>query len=216
MKITSQEKNRLVVAWFWVCLWDGLFGFGGIMAWRANASLGAKAQPLDAHDLFLLFFPAVGLAFLVWAIRQTVLWSTYGLTYFVSDVEIVPWAGKLDGRILFSRPLPASMGRSFKLSLICLYDQGSGKSRETAIVWQDSHVADISADAIPVSFSLPSETKPNPLLMSSPMLLRLQVKEAEGGFRSFAAEYHLPFEGSPNDDPFAQRKRDFARRQPKS
>jgi hypothetical protein len=211
MKITSQERSRLIGAWILASFWNGCLVFAGVMIWRLSSTPGA-AKPMHVQDLFLLLFPASGLALLLWAIRQTVLSSTYGPTYFVSEVETIPWAARLDGRILFSRPLHGSIGRKFKLTLACVYDEGAGKSRNVVVVWQDSHVIDLLGDAIPVAFSLPTETKPRPLLMASRMKLSLRVKEVGGGFRSFVADYFLPFEGPPDDDPFSESKRNFQRR----
>ncbi len=79
-------------------------------------------------------------------------------------------------------------------------------------MWKDDRVVDLAGDTIPVSFSLPTETKPCPLIVHGPMQLRLNVKGLSGGFRSFAAEYHLPFAGGPGEEIFAERKREFQRR----
>lgn len=206
MKITSLERKVLVGAWFAACLWNAFIGFIIFMEWRGHppSSFGLTYS----RDWPLLIFAAGGIALLAWAIRETVLWKIYGPTFFVSDMEIIRWASKIDGRILFPRPLPASIGRQFRLTLLCQYQD----DKNLATVWQDAHLIDISGEVIPVSFSLPTETKPSPLVLPSRMILRLKAKEVEGGFQSFAAEYVLPFEGAPNDAPFAERKREFERR----
>jgi hypothetical protein len=195
MKIASSERETLRWAWRLAILFNVIYGVILILLlWVHDFP-----NPKPIH-IALLVFLAMGLALLVWAIRETVLWKAYGETLFLSEVDIFPWGGRLHGKISFPRA-PASMGRHFRLSLFCEGVLGvQGQQHYTA--WHDSHSVDLAPDGIiPVLFSLPAEINLNPCYNG--MIWKLNVKEIGGGFRSFAAQYlDLPVEEAPEKDPF--------------
>jgi hypothetical protein len=164
MKIPSSERKTMWGAWFLAFAWNGMLGFM-LFALICDHSL-VYHKP---KDLLALFFPAIGVALLLWAIRETVLWNVYGETLFISDAATCPWGSRLHGKISFSRPAPASMGRQFRLSLICQIEQSSSagrKNRSTSTAWKDSHSVDIAHDgSIPVLFSLPVEVEPRTFII---------------------------------------------------
>jgi len=163
--------------------------------------IGDFANPKPIH-IALLIFLAMGLALLVWAFHETVLWKAFGETFFHSDAEIFPWGGRLHGSISLSRT-PASMGPHFRLSLCGTAESTPGGNQGSQTVWQDSHSVDIAPDGIiPVLFTLPAEVNRNPAIAYYRTIWKLRVKEVGGGFRSFAAEYILPIEEAPEKDPF--------------
>ena len=203
MKIASLERRVFWWAWFGAILWNGILGFGLFSDLR-NHILASRFTYHQPQDLFGLMFPIIGVALLLWAIRQTVLWNVYGETFFSSDAEIFPLGGRLHGKIQFARPASTLTGRQFRLKLVCLI---YNDSRNSYTAWSDFHSVDIAPDGtIPVLFSLPAEVKPKAFIMalSSKMTWDLKVQEVGGGLRSFAGEYLIPAEDyrRPKKDPF--------------
>jgi len=187
MKIASQEKLTVWVAWTLALVLNALFSGLAIKIFLGNWHHSPQHKP---GDFGVLIFVPLGLALLVWAIRETIVWTKFGKTFFVSEATIFPWGGPLEGNISFFRPAPASMGRQFRLRLSCIA-QGD---RTTYTLWQDSHPVDLAADGtLPVLFSLPLKIEsPRVFILTPSISWRLKVKEVGGGFQSFAAEYILP------------------------
>jgi hypothetical protein len=181
MKIPSLERRVFWFSWIAAVFWNGILVFGTIRSGFPYHGL---------KDLPALIFPAIGIALLLWAIRQAVLWSIYGQTYFVSDADSFPLGGTLDGKIQFSRSTPFASVRRFRLKLN--YQIGTGKN--STVAWSDSRAVDMAPDGtIPILFRLPAEAKPKAFVLSGvPIKWDLQVKEIKGGIKSFAAEYILP------------------------
>jgi hypothetical protein len=197
MKIASSERETLRWAWRLAILFNVIYGvILYLLLWVHDFP-----NPKPIH-IALLVFLAMGVALLVWAIHETVLWKAYGETSFLSEVDIFPWGGRLHGRISFSRA-PTSMGRRFRLSLFCIVESTPGGNQGSQTVWRDSHSLDIAPDGtIPILFSLPAETNRNPSISYYRTIWKLKVKGVGGGVRSFSAEYILPVEEPPEKDPF--------------
>jgi hypothetical protein len=195
MKVISSERKAFWGAWFGAVVWNGIIGFGLLSDWRKH-SLASKFTYNQPQDLIGIIFPIIGIALLLWAIRQTILWSAYGETSFVSDAEIFPLGGRLYGKIQFSHPVSALTVRRFRLEL--LYQvRIDNSNRNTPTAWSDVHSINLAPDgSIPVNFSLPAEVKPTAFIVQAATRLvwSLRVREIGGGLRSFAAEYILPAE----------------------
>lgn len=90
-----------------------------------------------------LLFTAVGIGFLVWAIRRTMEWRRFGATPVVLD----PFPGSIGGHVggTIDLGVPFDVSNEFTLTLtnIHSYESGSGKnrSRKEKAAWQDSIVA---------------------------------------------------------------------------
>jgi hypothetical protein len=206
MKIASQERETLRWAWLLAILFNVIYGFIiFLLLW-----LGITHLNPSNLAILLFVFLAMGGGLLVWALRETLLWKAYGETFFLSDVDIFPWGGRLLGRISFSHT-PASMNRHLRLSLFCVVESTPGGNQGSQTVWSDSQSVDIAPDGtIPILFSLPAEVNRNPAILYYCTIWKLKVKEVGGGFRSFAADYILPVEEAPEKDPFeheSKRKR---------
>ncbi|MEM9207916.1 MAG: DUF3592 domain-containing protein [Pseudomonadota bacterium] len=94
-----------------------------------------------------LLFPLVGIGMLVWAIRRTLEWKTFGAT----PVELDPFPGAIGGHVggHIDLRVPYDATHRFQLSLTSLhhYTSGSGKnrSRREKALWQ----RDLQASAQP-------------------------------------------------------------------
>src|SRR6201997_5957481 len=79
----SQTKSSMTSAWIWAVLWN-MLSIPAVL-------LVPREQLFTVRMLGVLGFPAVGIGFLIWAIRETLRWMEFGKTYFeLSAVPCIP------------------------------------------------------------------------------------------------------------------------------
>ncbi len=159
------KSSAMAQSFLWFILALALCGIGGIPAF---VSLPAELHKNNYPALLILIFPAIGIAFLVAAIRAWRSQLRFG-DCFLELAEIpAHLGGALSGMIQTGARLKPEHGLHLKLSCIRRVVSGSGKNRNTteSILWQDEKVCKPEAalpeaapgrSGIPVYFKLPAD-----------------------------------------------------------
>ena len=214
-RAVSQTKSSMTSAWIWAALWN--------MLSVPCLLLVPREQLFSIRMLGVLPFPALGVGFLIWAIRETLRWVEFGKTYFeLSAVPCVP-GRELRGTIQTRFPHTPDHGIQLKLSCVNHIVSGSGSSRnsqeriisrlEKAIVPSEIY-AGPSGAAIPVSFHLPVDVPETDGPNSSNSIRWLLEADADVPGVNYKDIFELPV--FRTKDASAQEAEDFAKSEPAS
>ena len=135
--IRSTSKSSMWGAWIFAAIWNLI---SAPLPFVLYEEVLAKANYIA---LVGLLFPIVGIGLLVWAVRRTLEWRTFGPAPVALDPFPGSIGGHVGGTIDLRIPFDASNEFSVTLSNIHSYTSGSGKNRrqsETA-VWQKTLIA---------------------------------------------------------------------------
>jgi hypothetical protein len=157
-EIQSSAKSGLLLTWVFTFLWNSI-AFPLIFLLRdeiiEKGNLGALAG---------LMFPLVGTGVLVYALKLSWSYLSYGSPVFVMNEVPGVIGGELSGRIEVRSPLQPTGGFTVRLSCIKRTESGSGDSRSTHddVCWQEEQTGILpgvsisgSGSSIPLRFLVP-------------------------------------------------------------
>lgn len=135
--IKSDSKSAMYGAWFFTALWN-------LVSAPLPFVLYEEITEKQNYPALLgLLFPLIGIGLLVWAIRRTREWTSFG----PAPVNLDPFPGSIGGHVGGSIELnvPFNTANEFNLTLTCAhsYESGSGKnrSRREKATWQKKLIA---------------------------------------------------------------------------
>jgi hypothetical protein len=152
----SRTHSAMIQAWGFAILWNLV---SAPIAFVVPGSL--HRQPSAA---IAFVFPIVGVGLLVWAIRETLAWFEFGVTWFEMAGSPIVVGREFHGQIHTRFPHGADHGVRLKLSCVNRVVTGSGKTQTTneKILWRQEKLVPPEAVApgpegalIPVSFHIP-------------------------------------------------------------
>jgi hypothetical protein len=155
-RCNSRTKSTMVQAWIFAVLWNLVSA--PILFFVPNA---VQQQPVAALGFL---FPLAGIGLLVWAIRETLAWFEFGVTWFEMAASPVAIGCEFHGSIHARFPHGADQGIRLKLSCINRIETGSGKSQSVTekILWREERNVSSGelcpgpvGTMIPVSFRIP-------------------------------------------------------------
>jgi hypothetical protein len=210
----SQTKSSMTSAWIWAVLWN-MLSIPAVL-------LVPREQLFTVRMLGVLVFPAVGIGFLIWAIRETLRWMEFGKTYFeLSAVPCIP-GRELRGTIQTRFPHVPDHGIRLKLSCVNHIVSGSGNGRSN----QDKIVARLEKSVspfeiyagplgatIPVSFHLPVDVPETEGSNSSNSIRWLLEADADVPGVNYKDIFELPVFRT-KDAPSAQDAEEFVQSEP--
>lgn len=161
--------------------------FWNVISWSFVVAAGRDFFRSGVVALFLLLFPAIGVALAVWAVRQQIAAARYGRAVF--QMAAVP--GVLGGRLAGVIRLPGSdrPEGGFVVTVQCQRTVRQGKGSTTVTDWQAERALDPGklplvdeGQALPVLFALPYDRPASgEWTGGGPARWRLQVKGAQPG-----------------------------------
>ena len=190
-RIVSSAKKTLGFAWLFAVAWNAIAFPVAVMVLSQNVIRKGNYGPA-----FALIFPAIGVAILFWALRETLRWFRYGESVF--EMASVPGVigGALEGVIRLSHPIrpegPVRL-RLQSLSRFTIRDSSENSTRE-AIVWQGDETAEIAdlGYTIPVALRIPEDASPTTVIDSGDgTLWRLEVRARVPGV-DYVAKFEVP------------------------
>lgn len=161
-RANSETKPEMTRAWVFSILWNAI----SLPIIFVLPKEKLQEQPAS---LIALAFPLIGMALLVWAVRETLRWFEFGKTYF--EMSAVPCAlgREIKGTIQTRFPRPPVHGIQLKLTCInrIVTNSGSTASSQEKILWreektvapEDLYPGPIGT-GIPVSFHIPGDARP--------------------------------------------------------
>jgi hypothetical protein len=194
----------MITAWIFAIFWNVLSGFLPFIVYRELVEKGNKPA------LLALIFPVIGAGLLIWAMRATLRYRTFGVSVF--RLAQVPGVigRKLHGVIITNAHVLSDDG--FHLTLTCLNRivTRSGKDTKTRekVLWQEmravrqiSHVGR-RATGIPVSFRVPSDARESDdREPDNRIIWRLEARAAVPGVDYYVA-FEVPvFRTAESDEP---------------
>jgi hypothetical protein len=190
--VAGSLKKNVLAAWFFTAIWN-------LISWPLFYVMFHASQrgnrSVMMPEIIMSLFPLVGVALLIWAIRQTLQWQKYGDPALDIDFVPIPVGGRFQGRITLQKqpgPMP-----SFALTLSCIHRvvTGSGKSRsvsETILYHDDQTASAQPGGIIPISFDIPPDAQETDQTNSSDSILwRLRATGAFPGI-PFIEQYDVP------------------------
>jgi hypothetical protein len=213
-RAVSQTKSSMTSAWIWAVLWN--------MLSIPCLLLVQREELFSIRMLGVVVFPALGVGFLIWAIRETLRWTEFGKTYFeLSAVPCIP-GRELRGTIQTRFPHVPTQGIRLKLSCVNHIVSGSGSSRnsqeriiarlEKAIPPSEIY-AGPSGAVIPVSFHLPVDVPETDGSNSSNSIRWLLEADADVPGVNYKDIFELPVFRT-KDTPRGQEAEEFAKSEP--
>lgn len=162
-RVQSTTENNLILSWVGTIFWN-------LISWPVAIFVVPTAVKQKGPVAYAaLFFPAIGIFLLVYAIRQTIAFFEFGKTYF--EMASVPGVvgRELKGCIQARFPHSPDHGVILRLSSVHRYKTGSGKNETTTekILWRDE--AELNSGqlcpgpngtTIPVAFHIPADAQP--------------------------------------------------------
>ncbi len=157
-----------------------------------------------------LLFPLVGAGLLIWAIRATLRWKTFGTS--VLELETLPGliGGHLKGILQIPTPLLPEEGLLLKLTCINRTVSGSGKNRSVneKILWRERQLipkdriqARLRGSSIPFTFEIPYDTRETDRKnMDNAILWYLDAVASVPGV-DYGAQFEVPLFRTPDSDP---------------
>lgn len=210
----SQTKSSMTSAWIWAVLWN-MLSIPAVL-------LVPREQLFTVRMLGVLVFPAVGIGFLIWAIRETLRWMEFGKTYFeLSAVPCIP-GRELRGTIQTRFPHVPDHGIRLKLSCVNHIVSGSGNGRssqEKIVARLEKSVSPFEIYAgplgatIPVSFHLPVDVPETEGSNSSNSIRWLLEADADVPGVNYKDIFELPVFRT-KDAPSAQDAEEFVQSEP--
>ena len=135
--IRSSSRAAMWGAWFFAAIWNL------ISAPLPFVLVEEVTEKQNYLALIGLLFPLVGIGLLVWAVRRTREWTTFG----PAPVTLDPFPGSIGGHVggTIDLKLPYNANNEFTVTLTNLhsYESGSGKNRSQRekAIWQKKLVA---------------------------------------------------------------------------
>jgi hypothetical protein len=195
-RISDTSRSTMWVSWGLTAFWNLISIPAGVLGVRAALEQGNPA------GYVALLFPAVGLGFLMWAVRATLRHRRYGVSRL--DLYTVPGAigRSLAGTVRISTQLQPSDGFDVNLSCVRRITTRSGKNSSTSerILWQEERRAkgETSRDAagfstrIPVRFAIPADAEPSgDAGVRNQIIWRLQLSANVPGV-DYASSFEVP------------------------
>jgi len=156
-RANSQIKGELIRSWIFCILWN-LFSLPMFLVMPVEQF---KRQP---SSLLALAFPLIGIALVVWAVRETLRWFEFGKTSFQMNSVPCVIGREVGGAIQTHFTRPPSHPVCLKLTCVNRLVTGSGKNQNTQdkILWREEK--EVSPDdlfpapagtSIPVQFHIP-------------------------------------------------------------
>jgi hypothetical protein len=164
-KIEDGNRSTMIAAWAVAGFWNLVSlpaAFFGVRQVLRDQSYGA---------LFVLIFPAVGLALLVWAIQATSRFRKFGISRLELATVPAPVGRALRGTVVASGALQVPEGLRVTLTCVRRVTTGAGKNRSTSerVLWQEeqrtqgrqTRSAEGMVTSLPVAFDLPGDVEPS-------------------------------------------------------
>ncbi len=177
-----------------------LAGFWNLIAFPlAICVVPAALRQGQYLALLALLFPAVGVVFAVWAVRETVRRVLFGGAAL--ELVTVPGVigGKLAGVIRVPRKVEAADG--FHLTLKCARtvskETSDGRSTEEIVLWEDVQTIAVDAErdptrtAVPVLFAVPHDQPQSNPDAADPVAWRLELSADNPGI-DLAVRFEVP------------------------
>lgn len=218
-RIADSTRSTMIAAWLFAGLWNLISlpaaFFGVRQAFREGSYAG----------LFVLIFPLVGLALLVWAIRAAIRFRRFGVSRLDLDTVPAPIGRALRGTVVATGVTGPLEPLRVILTCVRRVTSGSGKNRSTSesILWQEeqrlpgqqTRSAEGMTTAIPISFALPRDVEPSDATNPrNQVVWRLSVSADVPGV-DYAATFEVPVfrtadsEPAPSAEPAADRLAPF-------
>ncbi len=157
----SNIRNTAIFTWIFAGIWN-------LISWPI-AFAGPTVDLDEPATLMVVFFPAVGLALLYWAVVSTLRWRRYGKTWLEFDRVPVVIGRELTGWIKTRFSSQPSQGVRLKLTCVRRTVTGRGKNRSTheAILWREERTVPAAEvmlapgqASVPVRFHIPADVEP--------------------------------------------------------
>lgn len=155
-EIRCNSMSKMIWLWVFTLIWNG-FSFP-ITFLLVNQEVVKGDNPVA---LLVLFFPLVGLGFIVASVRATIRWNKYGSSTLALANECGVIGGELVGTVRFSKQFRLLAPATVKLSCQRQRTTGSGKNRSThtTTVWEQSQSVDWrhfdARSGFPIKFKIP-------------------------------------------------------------
>lgn len=154
--IYSTGKTSMYFAWGFAIFWNLI---STPFLFMIAKEIVEKQNYLS---LFALFFPLVGVALLIWAIRLTIAWRKFGQSPLTLDPFPASIGGNCGGYIDLN--IPYSESNQFMITISNIYSRvtgaGKNRSRSERLIWQDKLVgykeAGYSGTRVTFRFDIPS------------------------------------------------------------
>jgi hypothetical protein len=205
-RIVDSGRATMFTVWVFAALWN-LISF-------PSAFLGVRAAIQEGKPaaLLALLFPLVGIGLLVWAVRLTLRYRTYG----VSRLELSTIPGIVGRTLTGMVRAPARMqpDDGFQVTLSCVrrVTKGGGDETSESILWQEerrvmgepSRTAAAMETHIPVAFRLPADAHPCDDTDSKNRVLWRLLLSADTPGVDYEAQFEVPvFRTSASDQPLS-------------
>lgn len=195
-RIEDSNRSTLIAAWSFAGFWNLI---------SLPAAFFAVRQALRDESygvLFVLIFPAVGLALLVWAIRVTIRFRRFGVSRLELDAVPAPVGRTLRGTVFATGALEVPGGLRVILTCVRRVTTGAGKNRSTRerVLWQEetrvqgrqTRSAEGMMTSIPVAFDLPADAEPcDQTTPRNQVIWRLAVSAEVPGV-DYASTFEVP------------------------
>ena len=190
--ITAYGKGELFFSLFVASIWN-------LVSVPIVISIFSASHKAKLFYLIIIV-PIIGIALIIWAIRNILKIKKFGTSVFIMDLLPGVIGGKLSGRIITSINIMPENGFRVHLSSIKRVATSSGRhpSVSETIIWEDYYVVerellykDLTRSEIPILFSIPFSCKNSSVASSvgETVLWRLSVVADLAGI-----DYNVSFE----------------------
>jgi hypothetical protein len=195
-RISDSSRSTVWVSWAVTAFWNLISiptGFAGVRA---------ALQQNNPAGYVALLFPAVGMGFLIWAVRATLRHRKYGASQL--ELSTIPGAiGRgIAGAVRVSAPLQPTDGFEVILRCVRRITRRSGKNSSTTerILWQEERRSrgETSRDArgfsthIPIRFALPADAQASDQTNPRDRIIwRLEITASVPGV-DYASTFEVP------------------------
>ncbi len=185
-RVPAQDGVERVVLWVFTAIWNA-------MSWPIVFQMDEPGAAL-----FGWLFPAVGVCLFVWALRSTLRGRRFGQSHFELETHPGVVGGALRGRVHV--PVAVDAENGFEVRLQCQQECGTGKSKNTVVLWEETVTVPKEAaaatplgTAIAVAFTIPSDATPSSAEPDTPNPVQwmLEAKAAVRGI-DFFTRFELP------------------------
>jgi uncharacterized membrane protein HdeD (DUF308 family) len=195
-RIEDSNRSTMIAAWAFAGLWN-LISLPG-------AYLGLRQALRDETyaALLVLLFPAVGLGLLVWAIRATIRFRSFGVSRLELDTVPARVGRSLRGIVRTTGTLDPREGLRVTLTCVRRMTSGSGKNRSTSerVLWQEEQTvpgrqtrsAEGMITTVPVAFEVPADAAPCDTTSSRDQVVWRLSLSAEVPGVDYAATFEVP------------------------
>jgi hypothetical protein len=187
-RLTDSSRGGMWGAWVFAALWNLISIPSAVLGVRAALREGNRAA------LVALIFPVVGIGFIVWAVRATLRYRTFGVSRLDLATLPAPVGHTLEGTVRTPAGLRPADGFRLKLSCVRRVTTGSGRNRSTSesLLWQEERRVSATADGVPVAFAIPADAVPSDARRSGDRTLwRLEISAEVPGI-DYASAFEVP------------------------